>query len=128
MIKGRAHVTFSQLESKWPLLGWPLSGEGGCINKIKVDTVTKSRIYESFDRKIKMEHLVCSQFAAFEFLQEREPAFFFDVFSSQIGDSFNLKILGKSKFKIIFKLVDVSQTPLLQVATVGSNTVFPLRR
>ena len=28
-MKGRAYVTFSQSEGKWPLLGWSLFGYGG---------------------------------------------------------------------------------------------------
>ena len=31
VLKGRAHVTFSQSEAKCPLLGCPLSWEGRCI-------------------------------------------------------------------------------------------------
>ena len=38
MIKGRAHVTFSQLEAKWPLLGWPCPEGLGVPHYLKVFT------------------------------------------------------------------------------------------
>ena len=41
VIKGRAHVTFSQSEAKWPLLGWPLSGGGGCTRQFNCNCKLK---------------------------------------------------------------------------------------